>query len=123
MKCEQYLRGLILSRDFSCDQKVFSKEDLSEQKTEVVLPVTRYHSQSDERAGLFFTLQFCGNLLGIHLPGLADFPTRYGVTIGIGFTFIAMGMAAPNLSAEFAGMIATASFGYGLWLVLSGTNL
>jgi hypothetical protein len=43
----------------------------------------------------------------------------YGVTIGIGFTFIAMGMAALSLSTEFVGLIATASFGYGLWLVLS----
>jgi MFS transporter, FHS family, glucose/mannose:H+ symporter len=80
-------------------------------------------SMSDERAGLFFTLQFCGNLLGIVSLGSLISRLGYGVTIGIGFTFIAMGMAALNLSNEFMGLIATASFGYGLGLVLSGTNL
>ena len=80
-------------------------------------------SMSDERAGLFFTLQFCGNLLGIISLGSLISRLGYGVTIGIGFTFISMGMAALNLSTEFVGLIATASFGYGLGLVLSGTNL
>src|SRR5205823_3910539 len=44
-------------------------------------------------------------------------------TIGIGFTFIAVGMATLNLSNELLGLIATFAFGYGLGLVLSGTNL
>jgi fucose permease len=80
-------------------------------------------SMSDERAGLFFTLQFCGNLLGIISLGSLISRLGYGVTIGIGFIFISMGMGALNLSTEFVGLIATALFGYGLGLVLSGTNL
>jgi FHS family glucose/mannose:H+ symporter-like MFS transporter len=80
-------------------------------------------SMTDERAGLFFTLQFCGNLLGIISLGSLVSRLGYGVTIGIGFAFISMGMAALNLGIEFLGLIATASFGYGLGLVLSGTNL
>src|SRR4029077_18853059 len=58
-------------------------------------------SMSDERAGLFFTLQFCGNFLGIISLGSLISRLGYGVTIGIGFTFIAIGMAALNLSTEF----------------------
>jgi len=80
-------------------------------------------SMSDERAGLFFTVQFCGNLLGIVSLGSLISRLGYGVTIGIGFSFIAMGTAALSLSNEFIGLTATGLFGYGLGLVLSGTNL
>lgn len=80
-------------------------------------------SLSDERAGLFFTLQFCGNLLGIISLGPLISRRGYGQTLGIGFTFIALGMSGLNLGGELVGLTATASFGYGLGLVLSGTNL
>jgi FHS family glucose/mannose:H+ symporter-like MFS transporter len=80
-------------------------------------------SMSDERAGLFFTLQFCGNLLGIACLGSLISRRGYGQTLGIGFTIIALGIAALNLGSEFVCLIATAGFGYGLGLVLSATNL
>jgi FHS family glucose/mannose:H+ symporter-like MFS transporter len=80
-------------------------------------------SMSDERAGLFFTLQFCGNLLGIGCLSSLISRRGYGQTLGIGFSFIALGIAALNLGTEFVGLIATAGFGYGLGLVLSATNL
>jgi FHS family glucose/mannose:H+ symporter-like MFS transporter len=80
-------------------------------------------SLSDERAGLFFTLQFCGNLLGI--ISLRPLISRrgYGQTLGIGFTFIALGLAAFNADREIVCLLTTAGFGYGLGLVLSATNL
>src|SRR5438552_3468189 len=80
-------------------------------------------SMSDERAGLFFTLQFCGNSLGIISLGSLISRRRYGQTLGIGFTFIALGIAALNLGSEILCLTATAGFGYGLGLVLSATNL
>jgi len=80
-------------------------------------------SLSDEAAGLFFTLQFCGNLLGILSLGSLISRLGYARTIGIGFTFIAAGIAALNLSNEPISFMATFAFGYGLGLVLSGTNL
>src|SRR5438309_8448379 len=80
-------------------------------------------SMSDERAGLFFTLQFCGNLLGLASLGSLISRRGYGQTLALGFTFIALGISALYLGSEFAGLIATAGFGYGLGLVLSATNL
>ena len=80
-------------------------------------------SMSDERAGLFFTLQFCGNLLGILSIGSLISRRGYGQTIGIGFTLMALGIAALNLGGQLMGLMATAGFGYGLGLVLSATNL
>src|SRR5882724_6685506 len=80
-------------------------------------------SLTDERAGLFFTLQFCGNLLGITSLGSLISRRGYGQTLGIGFTFIALGIAALNLGSEILCLMATAGFGYGLGLVLSATNL
>src|SRR5881394_3812631 len=67
-------------------------------------------SLSDEAAGLFFTLQFCGNLLGILSLGSLISRLGYARTIGIGFTFIAAGIAALNLSNEPVSFMATFAF-------------
>jgi len=80
-------------------------------------------SMSDERAGLFFTLQFFGSLVGIVSLSTLISRRGYGLTFFIGFTFIAMGIAGLNLGSEIVGLLATAVFGYGLGLILSGTNL
>jgi FHS family glucose/mannose:H+ symporter-like MFS transporter len=80
-------------------------------------------SLSDAGAGLFFTLLFCGNLIGI--ASLGALLSRYGyrLTFFLGFTFVSLGIAALIPISEAVGMIATALFGYGLGLILSGTNL
>jgi len=89
-----------------------------------ILPILMARwSMSDERAGLFFTLQFCGNLLGIASLGSLISRRGYGQTIGLGFIFIALGIAALNLGSEILCLVATAGFGYGLGLVLSASNL
>jgi FHS family glucose/mannose:H+ symporter-like MFS transporter len=80
-------------------------------------------SLTDERAGLFFTFQFCGNLAGIASLGKLISRRGYGRTFVIGFAFIALGVAGLNLGNEFVCMFCTAVFGYGLGLILSGTNL
>ena len=89
-----------------------------------MLPIlmTRW-SLNDERAGLFFTLQFCGNLLGLALLGPLISRRGYGQTLGLGFILIAMGIGALNLSSQTICLIATAVFGWGLGLVLAAINL
>jgi MFS transporter, FHS family, glucose/mannose:H+ symporter len=78
---------------------------------------------TDERAGLFFTFQFCGNLVGIASLGYLLSRRGYGRTFVIGFAAIALGIAGLTSRNELACLICTAAFGYGLGLILSGTNL
>src|SRR5258706_10610394 len=51
-------------------------------------------SMTDERAGLFFTLQFCGNLLGIISLGSLISWRGSCQTLAAGFAFIALGIPA-----------------------------
>ncbi|HXP71424.1 MAG TPA: hypothetical protein VOA88_19265, partial [Candidatus Dormibacteraeota bacterium] len=79
-------------------------------------------SLSDERAGLFFTTQFCGQLAGCLSTGVL-IPLRgrgYRLTFAIGFAFIALGVAALGLGDAHAGLAGTALYGYGLGLALTG---
>ena len=80
-------------------------------------------AMTDERAGLFFTFQFFGNLLGIATLGPLLTRRGYGQTFVIGFASIAVGIAGLNFANEFACLVSTAVFGYGLGLILSGVNL
>ena len=58
-------------------------------------------SMTDERAGLFFTFQFFGNLAGIATLGPLLSRRGYGQTFVIGFAFIALGVAGLNSGNEF----------------------
>ena len=80
-------------------------------------------AMSDEHAGLFFTMQFIGNIAGILSLSFLITRRGYGVTLAIGFGFIAIGIAALNSGNEVAALGAAALYGYGLGLTLSGTNL
>jgi MFS transporter, FHS family, glucose/mannose:H+ symporter len=80
-------------------------------------------AMTDERAGLFFTFQFFGNLAGIATLGTLLTRRGYGKTFVLGFTAIALGIAGLNSGNEFACLFCTAVFGYGLGLILSGINL
>jgi len=80
-------------------------------------------SMTDERAGLFFTFQFFGNLAGIATLGPLLTRRGYGQTFVIGFISIGVGIAGLNSGNEFTCLAATAVFGYGLGLILSGVNL
>jgi fucose permease len=80
-------------------------------------------SLTDERAGLFFTFQFCGNLIGIASLGTLVSRRGYGLTFAAGFTLIALGIAGLNLGNELACLFCTAVFGCGLGLILPGANL
>jgi MFS transporter, FHS family, glucose/mannose:H+ symporter len=82
-------------------------------------------SLSDERAGLFFATQFCGQLAGCLSTGVL-IPLRghgYRLTFAMGFAFIAVGVVALGLGDARAGLAGTALYGYGLGLALTGGNL
>ncbi len=80
-------------------------------------------SMSDERAGLFFSFQFGGNLGGIASLGTLLSRRGYSAVFLVGFTCIAVGVAGLGSGSAVIGSLGTVAFGYGLGLVLTGTNL
>ena len=79
-------------------------------------------SLSDQRAGLFFTAQFCGSMAGVASIGsLIKLGYRY--TFACGFGLIAVGVAGLNLGSYVATLAAVAAFGGGLGQTLSSANL
>jgi MFS transporter, FHS family, glucose/mannose:H+ symporter len=79
-------------------------------------------SLSDQRAGLFFTAQFCGSMVGVSSLG-ALIGRGYRYAFVCGFSLIAAGVAGLTLSSYFASLAAAALFGCGLGQALSATNL
>ncbi|HEY6301932.1 MAG TPA: MFS transporter [Terriglobales bacterium] len=79
-------------------------------------------SLSDQRAGLFFTAQFCGSMVGVASLGWL-IKGGYRHTFVCGFGLIAAGVAGLNLGSNVASLAATAVFGCGLGQALSATNL
>jgi FHS family glucose/mannose:H+ symporter-like MFS transporter len=77
---------------------------------------------SDQRAGLFFTAQFCGSMVGVASIGtLIKRGYRYSFVCGFGL--IAAGVAGLNLDSQVATLAASAVFGCGLGQALSSANL
>jgi MFS transporter, FHS family, glucose/mannose:H+ symporter len=79
-------------------------------------------SLSDQRAGLFFTAQFCGSMVGVASLGWL-IKRGYRHTFVCGFSLIAAGVAGLNLGSNPACLAAAAVFGCGLGQALSATNL
>ena len=77
---------------------------------------------SDQRAGLFFTAQFCGSMAGVGSTRWL-IGRGYRQTFVCGFSLIAAGVAGLNLSSYSACLGATFVFGCGLGQVLSTANL
>jgi FHS family glucose/mannose:H+ symporter-like MFS transporter len=79
-------------------------------------------SLSDQRAGLFFTAQFCGSMAGVaSIRWLIG--RGYRQAFVCGFTLIAAGVAALNLGSNGACLGAALIFGCGLGQTLSTGNL
>jgi fucose permease len=79
-------------------------------------------SLSDQRAGLFFTAQFCGSMAGV--ASIGPLLNRgYRFTLVCGFALIAAGVAALNLGSYAAALAAATVFGCGLGQTLSSANL
>ena len=79
-------------------------------------------SLSDQRAGLFFTAQFCGSMVGVASIG-SLLRRGYRLTFVCGFSLIAAGVAGVHLGSSLASLAATVVFGCGLGQALSATNL
>jgi MFS transporter, FHS family, glucose/mannose:H+ symporter len=79
-------------------------------------------SLSDQRAGLFFTAQFCGSMVGVSTLG-ALIGRGYRYAFVCGFSLIAAGVAGLTLGSYLASLAAAALFGCGLGQALSATNL
>jgi fucose permease len=89
-----------------------------------ILPILMARwAMTDERAGCFFTLQFCACLAGIVALGPMASRRGYGAPLATGFMCVAVGMAALAQGNEGVGMAATAAFGFGLGIILPATNL
>jgi fucose permease len=77
---------------------------------------------NDQRAGLFFTAQFCGSIVGV--ASLSWMLKRgYRSTFVCGFLLIACGVAGLSLSQYIFALASAAVFGFGLGQSLSATNL
>lgn len=88
-----------------------------------VLPILiNRWSLSDQRAGLFFTAQFCGSMLGV-ASMTAVIRKGYRLTFVTGFSLMSAGVAGLNFKSVLASLMATALFGWGLGQVLSASNL
>jgi MFS transporter, FHS family, glucose/mannose:H+ symporter len=79
-------------------------------------------SLSDQRAGLFFTAQFCGSMAGVASTRWL-IGRGYRLTFVCGFSLIAAGVAGLNLDSSEACLGATFVFGCGLGQALSTANL
>jgi len=77
---------------------------------------------SDQRAGLFFTAQFCGSMAGVASTRWL-IERGYRQTFVCGFSLIAAGVAGLNLGSNAACLGTTFVFGCGLGQVLSTANL
>ncbi len=79
-------------------------------------------SLSDQRAGLFFTAQFCGSMAGVaSIRWLIG--RGYRQAFVCGFFLIAAGVAGLNLGSNASCLVATFVFGCGLGQALSTGNL
>ncbi len=77
---------------------------------------------SDQRAGLFFTAQFCGSMTGV--ASIRWLIARgYRQTFVCGFSLVAAGVAGLNLGSYATCLAATFVFGCGLGQALSTANL
>ena len=80
-------------------------------------------SLRDAQAGVFFTLQFCGNLAGLATVGTLLARRGYRFTLSLGFALMAAGVGGMLASGPFEARVCTVVFGGGLGLTISGVNL
>jgi fucose permease len=78
---------------------------------------------SDADAGLFFSLQFCGNLAGLAVLGTLLARRGYRFTLVLGFALMAAGVAALTAAGPFQARMCMFILGCGLGLTISGVNL
>jgi MFS transporter, FHS family, glucose/mannose:H+ symporter len=77
----------------------------------------------DTQAGLFFTTQFTGSLLGVLLSSAILSMRGYRDALVLGFFLMAVGVAGLNSSSHYMALLATALYGFGFGIVVPATNL
>jgi FHS family glucose/mannose:H+ symporter-like MFS transporter len=77
----------------------------------------------DLHAGLLFTAQFSGSVVGVLLSSLILTRRGYRACLVPGFVCMGVGVMALVLGSWTIGMISTASYGLGLGLTIPATNL
>ncbi|MEQ1473706.1 MAG: MFS transporter [Candidatus Acidiferrum sp.] len=78
---------------------------------------------TDSQAGLFFTTQFSGSMLGVVLSSVILSLRGYRDSLVLGFLLMAAGVAGLNSSSQHVALFATAVSGFGFGLAIPATNL
>jgi MFS transporter, FHS family, glucose/mannose:H+ symporter len=77
----------------------------------------------DSQAGLFFTTQFTGSLLGVLLTSAILSTRGYRDALVLGFFLMAAGVTGLNSTSQYIALLATASYGFGFGVAIPTTNL
>jgi MFS transporter, FHS family, glucose/mannose:H+ symporter len=77
----------------------------------------------DTQAGLFFTTQFTGSLLGVLLSSAILSTRGYRDALVLGFFLMAVGVTGLNSTSQYIALSATALYGFGFGVVIPATNL
>jgi FHS family glucose/mannose:H+ symporter-like MFS transporter len=78
---------------------------------------------TDSQAGLFFTTQFSGSLLGVVLSSIILSLRGYRDSLVLGFLLMAAGVAGLNSTSQHVALFATAVYGFGFGVAIPATNL
>jgi MFS transporter, FHS family, glucose/mannose:H+ symporter len=77
----------------------------------------------DTQAGLFFTTQFTGSLLGVLLSSAILSTRGYRDALVLGFLLMAAGVTGLNSASQYITLLATALYGFGFGIAIPATNL
>ena len=77
----------------------------------------------DTQAGLFFTTQFTGSLLGVLLSSAILSMRGYRDALVLGFFLMAAGVTGLNSGSQYMALLATALYGFGFGIAIPATNL
>jgi len=77
----------------------------------------------DTQAGLFFTMQFTGSLLGVLLSSAILSTRGYRDALVLGFFLMAAGVTGLNSASQYIALLATALYGFGFGIAIPATNL
>src|ERR1700676_937512 len=77
----------------------------------------------DTQAGLFFTTQFTGSLLGVLLSSAILSTRGYRDALVLGFFLMAAGVTGLNSASQYIALFATALYGFGFGIAIPATNL
>jgi MFS transporter, FHS family, glucose/mannose:H+ symporter len=77
----------------------------------------------DTQAGVFFTTQFTGSLLGVLLSSAILSMRGYRDALVLGFFLMAVGVSGLNSASQYIALLATALYGFGFGIAIPATNL